>query len=210
VRALLDLPQAQLVFLDGLAQPAERGRVLALGPHVLVEPVQVGLVARKVSMKSSAASRRRDADLHHGLLDAPDLVQVLAQLADQLVEHPRGELELHELVGELAAKLGRLGVAAALVVERLERLAVELRERGETTGRFLRIRAGIDGFLFLAASLSSSSSEASLAAAASFGLIGSAITSARWVDEADDDVGEAPLAALQRLVGAQDELVVGG
>ena len=161
----------------------------------------------KVSMKSE---RGMPASRTHScitdLLDAADLVQVLAQLADEQVEHLRRELEFHELFGELLAQLGRLRVARALLVERLDHLREELGHRREAARGLFRVRAGVDDFLVLAGVLGLLGFVVRLFLGGGGELrvdrIGDHVGRVR-IHEADDEVDQAPLAVLDRLVGVE-------
>ena len=104
--------------------------------------------------------------------------------------------------------LTRLRVARALVVERLDDLAVELRQRGEAARGLFRVRAGVDDFLVLGAFR-----VLGLVLGLFLGgrrelrvhRLGDHVRRVR-VDEADDDVDQAALAGLHRLVGAQQQV----
>src|SRR5688572_4888136 len=210
VRATLGFLEAHLLPLDLFAQARKRAGVLALGTDVLVEPAQVGLVAREGLDEIRAGHARiANAELHDRLLDATDLVQVLAQLNDERIEHAWGEPQLHELVGKPLAQPRGLRFTRALLVEPLDCLDVELRQRRESPRRFLRVRTGLDRFLvlggFLVAFLE-------LLVHRRFGRelridgLRDHIGRVRVV-EADDDVDQASLAGLYRLVTTEDVVI---
>ena len=149
------------------------------------------------------------AELHDGLLHAADLVQVLAQLHDQRVEHARRQAQLHELVGEPLAQPRGLRVASTLLVERLDDLRLQLRERGEPARGFLRVGAGLDLLLVLGLVLVAVLDllvNGRLGRELRVDRLGDHVGRIRVV-EADDEVDQPALARLDGLVGPQHEIV---
>src|SRR5690606_35391418 len=123
--------------------------VLALGTDMLLDPVEIGFALGEAREKVLLRHARiPHADLHDlPLLRAND-GHGRTQVTDQRVRQFRGQSQLHQLVGKFATYLHGALVLAAVLFERSKRALVEPANVLDALGNFLRIRAGIDNFLF--------------------------------------------------------------
>ena len=193
----------------------ERRGVLLACLHVLGEPAGAGLVLREggdeVLARHAGIAHRDDHDL---LLELANLRDMGAQVEDQRIEHPRRELELHEFIGGFLARLQRLRVTRAVLLDPGENVHIGLRQAGEARCGLLWIRSGVDGFLFAVGAVLPFFLVLGLLLFRGHFHLGRVLrlrdhVRRIGVDEADDDIDEARLADLHRLVGFEQE-VVGG
>jgi hypothetical protein len=210
----LEILQLVLAALDFILELRQRRGVALLGLDVLVEPARAGLVLRERRNEVLARhARLLDAEEHDFALEQAHLGDVLAQIVDQLVEHLRRELQLHQFGADLLADLQRLRILRAQLVERVQILVVYLADRSETLGRLFGIGAGIDGLLLL------------IAIRRLFIIVGGFLALERHhfrilrlrdligrirIDETDDHIDEAHLSGLHRFIVAQQQLVCAG
>ncbi len=202
--------------LDLVLELRQRCGELLATLDVLLQPLRVRLVLRERGDKVLA----RHAGIAHGddhdlFLELADLGDMRAQVQNERVEHARRQLELHELIGQLRPHFQCFRVLRTGLLDRGQNRYVVFRDRRETGRGLLRIRTGIDDFLF-----------AVRAVLTLFGFVvrlflgldelhfrgilglGDDVGGVR-VDEADNDVDQARLSRLYRLVRPLDE-VVGG
>src|SRR6266702_1198639 len=205
------LPPLDLVF-----ELRERRRILLPALDVLLQPLRARLVFREgrdeILARHPGVTHRDDHDF---LLELPDFPHVRAQVQDQRIEHARRQLQLHELVGQLLACLERLGLLRAELLDRAENARVALADGQESRSGLFRIRHRDDRLLFgVAGAFLSLIFVVSL-------LVGFDQLHLRRilrlrdhvrrirVDEPDDDVHEARLSGLHRLIGPKDEIISG-
>ncbi len=137
---------------------------------------------------------------------------MLAQVVDQLIEHLRRQLQLHELAANPLAQFLRLRILRAEFVERVQVLVLDLGDGHEAPGGLLRIRTGVDGLLFLLAVGLVVVVGGDLALEChDFRILGlrDLIRCVR-IDEADDDVHQAHLAGFDVLVVPEKQIVGAG
>ncbi len=149
-----------------------------------------------------------DAEEHDFLLEQPYFGHVLAQVVDQLIEHLRRELELHELGADLLADLLGLRIFRPELVERIQELVVRLGDRVEALGRLFRIRTRVDGLLVLVALLVVVVRRFFALERHHLRILGLRdLVGCVRVHEADDDVHQAHLPGLDGLVVPQQKIV---
>ena len=134
------------------------------------------------------------------------------QLRGQGVEHARRELELHEFIGQLLARLLRARIVRALLGQPRQHGIEVFADQGHAARDFFRIRTGVDD-LVLAVPVLRLVLVGLLALDDDVHLgrilrLCDDVGSVR-VDEADHQVDHARLAGLELLVGMQQVLVGG-
>ncbi len=124
--------------------------MLALGPNVLVDPLQIGLALREAREEVLARHAGvTHADLHDQPLLTADDLNDAAQVLDQHVEQLGRELQLHELIGQLPLQLDRLLVLETVFRNVGQCALVQPANDLDPGLDFIRVRPGVDDFLFL-------------------------------------------------------------
>ena len=155
----LQVEELLLLLHDRRLETLERGAPRLVRFDLVLHPAQVGFLAGEFLDEVLARHLRLvDRKLHDVALVGAHFVDQPAHAVAQRLDLLRGEADVHELVGDVVARLKVRLAARAFLLQRLHHLAVVVADHGEALERlFLQLqhvgalhRGAVFVFLFVA------------------------------------------------------------